>query len=317
MNKYSEYLDFVEGQFEKCFSKKGYVQEIPVCITSKVDPTVDFIGSKISPMKKYILNESIGKNGRFMIQNCLRTKVLKHLKTVEPTMFGSCFRCMGVLTEPKIEHVVFDTFDYLVNYLNIPFKDIRIRINTQDEDLVKSIENVDKNIAKEIDSHNANYRHKYGLDKEGITGRDFNIAIRKRNTEKFINVGTIVIMESDRKKYAIDMGLGNITFSMCKHGADYAISSSRMADVMDIDTIEKTKLADAITVVSTLQYEDVKNKFPGTSNIRWRFNQYNSVISFWKDKLGVNNDQISMYMEKYIGLEFKNNNYRSEITWEK
>ena len=180
MNKYTEYLDFIEKQFERCFSKKGYIQEMSVPVTSKIDSTVDFIGSKISPMKKYIINENIDENGFFMIQNRLRTKALKHLKTSEPSIFGSYFKCMGVLTVPKLEHVVFDTFDYLLNYLNIPFEDIRIRISRQDEDLFKAIENVDRRILREIDSPNANYRHKYGLDEKGITGRDFNIAIRKK-----------------------------------------------------------------------------------------------------------------------------------------
>ena len=112
------------------------------------------------------------------------------------------------------------------------------------------------------------------------------------------------------------MGFGNLTISMCKHGLDYTISASRMADVMDINTVEETKLADAITAVSILQYEDVK-KFPGTSNIRWRFNQYNSVISFWKEKIGVNNEQLLFYMKEYMDLEFKNNNCKGEITWGK
>ena len=51
----TDYLDFVESKFSECFSKKGYFQENPVEITSQVDPTIDFIGSKISPLKKYII----------------------------------------------------------------------------------------------------------------------------------------------------------------------------------------------------------------------------------------------------------------------
>lgn len=45
----SEYLDFVEQKFKDCFSSKDYIEEQPVNITSQVDKTVDFIGSKISP----------------------------------------------------------------------------------------------------------------------------------------------------------------------------------------------------------------------------------------------------------------------------
>ena len=47
----TEFLDFVESKFDECFSSKGYIYEKPVDITSQVDPTIDFIGSKISPLK--------------------------------------------------------------------------------------------------------------------------------------------------------------------------------------------------------------------------------------------------------------------------
>lgn len=60
----SEYLDFVEQKFKDCFSSKDYIEEQPVNITSQVDKTVDFIGSKISPLKKYVLTEDFGENGR-------------------------------------------------------------------------------------------------------------------------------------------------------------------------------------------------------------------------------------------------------------
>lgn len=47
----SKYLDFVEEKFKACFNEKGYVEEPAVNVTSKIDPTVDFIGSNISPLK--------------------------------------------------------------------------------------------------------------------------------------------------------------------------------------------------------------------------------------------------------------------------
>lgn len=50
----SKYLDFVEEKFKACFNEKGYVEEPAVNVTSKIDPTVDFIGSNISPLKKIL-----------------------------------------------------------------------------------------------------------------------------------------------------------------------------------------------------------------------------------------------------------------------
>ena len=89
---------------------------------------------------------------------------------------------MGTLTKPKLEQVVYDTFDYLTNpdYLNIPLDDIHIKICSSDEDLLNAIQYVDKGIKREIDTVDLkHYRHKYGMDNLNITGRDFNIGIRK------------------------------------------------------------------------------------------------------------------------------------------
>lgn len=74
---YSKYPEFVEEKFYKCFLEKGYLHENPVKITSRVDSSVTFIGSAISPMKKYVLNKTVGEKGRFIIQNSIRTRALK------------------------------------------------------------------------------------------------------------------------------------------------------------------------------------------------------------------------------------------------
>ena len=60
-NSKNEYLNFVENKFNECFSDKNYKKEEPVLITSQVDKTVDFIGSKISPLKHYLLEDDIPK----------------------------------------------------------------------------------------------------------------------------------------------------------------------------------------------------------------------------------------------------------------
>lgn len=73
----TDYLDFVESKFSECFSKKGYFHENPVEITSQVDPTIDFIGSKISPLKKYIISDNIPEQGIYLIQNSMKLKSLQ------------------------------------------------------------------------------------------------------------------------------------------------------------------------------------------------------------------------------------------------
>ncbi len=62
-HKYSDFLDSVEDGFLDCFGSKGYVKETPVKITSRVDKSVDFIGSKISVLKDKVLDYSINPSG--------------------------------------------------------------------------------------------------------------------------------------------------------------------------------------------------------------------------------------------------------------
>lgn len=309
----TEYLDYMEKKFIECFKEKGYIEEQPVNITSQLDPTVDFIGSKISPLKKYVLSDDIGYPGRFLIQNCMKLKSLDHLKDLTPQIFGSYYKCMGVLAEPNLEKVVHDTFDYLTNpeYLNIPFEDIHIRISSKDEDLVKSIENVDSRIEREFDTvSEKHYRHKYGMDEQGIFGRDFNIAIKNSATGKYFNCGTFVVMENAERIIAIDMGLGNCSLSMCKFGSNSTVESSRMGDIIVIDTVEKMKLADSIIAISTLLKEDILNH--PSKHFRKKFRQYNQALHLWKNYFNISDEEIISYINKYLFMEYKVNNCISE-----
>ena len=312
----SKYLDFVESQFEKCFFEKGYAQEQPVKIISKIDDTVAFVGSTISPMKKYLLNNAIGRNGRFLIQNCMRTQVLKSLQNAEPKLFGTYFKGMGLIAEPdQLERVVADTFDYLMGYLNIPQDEIRIRINSKDTDLIKSIEQVDKGILREVDTFDERvYRHKYGLNMQGITGRNFNIGVRKQGTDKFFDIGNILVMENKNKKYAIEMGVGNCTLSMCYFGLDSTVQSSRMADVFEINSVERMKLADAIIVVAILQSENIQENPKYVRYFKGLFKKYNAVIPHWQEKLKVSDAQVLDYMNKFVALEYKMK-FDAKNTW--
>ncbi|MDR0849913.1 MAG: hypothetical protein LBN07_00300 [Christensenellaceae bacterium] len=323
MKKYSDYLDFVENSFNECFRLKGYVKEQPFRITSRVDPTVDFIGSKISPLKRFVLDDNISNNGHSLIQDCLRTQRIKKITTMDFDKFGSCFRMMGTLTKPNIEKVVGDTFEYLMDkeYLGISPDDLRIRICSQDKDLIEATKNVDNNVVMEFDTDKAHYKHKYGLDAYGIFGRDFNIAMRKQGTNEFINTAAIVLMENEHNKLAVDMGIGGLTLSMCKFGNDSAIASSRMADVFDMQSIEEIKFADSMIAVATLQNENVhklsRHESNHAHNIRAKFKKYNDAVSFWQDRLDIDDNQTLDYMNKYVELQFKENNFESENTWTK
>lgn len=316
----NEYLDFVENQWRDYFKKKGYIQEPSVKITSKIDDSVALIGSTTNPLKKYLVNNTIGKNGRFIIQNCMRTQGLKNLKKPAPQIFGSYFKCIGIMCEyskENLDKVVFETFDYLTNKLGIRTSDVRIRINSQDDDLVNSVKQIDSDILREVDNFSKNYyRHKYGNNVGGILGRNFNICIRKKGTDIFADIGNVVVMEVNDKKHAIEMGFGNQTLSMTYFGVDSTVAASRMADIFAIDSSEKMKFADAMIATAVLQNEGISKNAKCSYYFKRLLRQYyGSVINYWKDRLGITDDQILCYMNKFIALEYKNSSFEGVNTW--
>lgn len=310
----SEYLDFVEGKFKTCFSEKGYIEETSVNVTSKIDPTVDFIGSNISPLKKYLDTDDYGDIGRYIVQECMKFKSFKYLQTDIPQKFGCYYRGMGIIAKPELERVVKDTFDYLTDekYLNIPLEDLCIKVSSTDEDLIEVTESVDGKITRIIDQCGVeHYRHRYGMNEKNVFGRDFNIGLRKTGTDDFLNFAAFVIMENNDRKLAIDMGISNLALSMCKFGTSSTVSSSRIADFLDINCIVKEKFADSLVAVATLLKEDVTNHI--SKHLRMKFRLYLRALNYWNQQLQYSEEDIIDLMVKYLTAEYHYNfEYRKE-----
>lgn len=301
----SEYLDFVEGKFKDCFSEKGYIEEPAVNVTSKIDPTVDFIGSNISPLKKYLETENYGDVGRYIVQECMKFKSFKYLQTDVLQKFGCYYRGMGIIAKPELERTVKDTFDYLIGekYLHIPPEDLCIKVSSADEDLIRATENVDSKITRLVDhSSIEHYRHRYGMDEKNIFGRDFNIGLKKKGTDEFFNFAAFVVMENKERMLAVDMGISNLALSMCKFGTSSTISSSRIADFLDIDSIMKEKFADSLVAVATLLKEDITNHT--SKHLRMKFRQYLRVLNYWNEQLQYTNEDVVNLIVNYLNAEY-------------
>ena len=295
------------------FSKK-YIYSKPVKITSKIDSTVDFVGSKISPLKHYIVDNNIPNNGIFTIQNCMKLRALKYLLDTTDQTFGSCYKGMGTLTNYDLDKIVNDTFDYLLEkkYLGLNSNDICVRVNSEDYDLVNSIAYLKKDIKVEYNTEPMQcYKHVYGMDDEHITGRNFNIAIRKKGTSQFFDCAAIIVMETPEKKIGIDMGIGNTSLAMCYFNENNTVSSSRIADIIDIDSNAKMRLADSITAVSTLLYEDVQNS--ESKHFRKKFRHYIRILDYWKEYFGLSDYQVINHIKDYLYLEYNDKlNYEND-----
>lgn len=243
----------------------------------------------------------------------MKLRALKHLKDSIPQTFGSCYRGMGTITRYDLDKIVKDTLDYFLDekYLGINPQNIVIRINSKDKDLVNAIELIDSKIKKEFDTETEeNYKHIYGMTEEQITGRNFNIAIRKGNTNEFFDCAAIIVMETPNQKIAIDMGIGNSSLAMCYFNTDNTVASSRMGDIVTINNVEMMKFADSMVGVSTLMYENIM--VHPSKHFRKKFRQYIQALRFWQEILNISEEEIFYYLNKYLELEYHTNNFISE-----
>src|SRR5260370_5866502 len=74
-----EYVESIHRRFSAYYTSLGYAEYTPVPITSKIDPTVRFVGSHVSVLKPHLLQGTVPTPGYFIVQNCLRTQNLRHL----------------------------------------------------------------------------------------------------------------------------------------------------------------------------------------------------------------------------------------------
>lgn len=301
----TSYLDFVESKFIECFREKWYSEEPAVEITSQVDKTVDFVWSKISTLKKYLLNEDFWDKWRFLIQNSMKLKNLKSLKDDVHQVFWSYYKCMWILAKPDLNLVVNDTFDYFLDskYLDIPPENLCIKINSNDVDLMEAISSLDPKILREIDKSPVNhYVHRYWMDDRNISWRDFNIGVKKKWTDEFFTCATFVIMGNWERNIAIDMWIGNLSLSMCKFWEQSTIASSRIADIIQIKNVMQEKFADSLIAVATLLKEDIINH--KSRHFRKKFRIFVSALNYRNKQIWFNVDELVEIIVKYLNMEY-------------
>lgn len=301
-----EQNEFVVNIFKKTFASRGYLEEDEVKITSRVDKSVFLIGSTISVLKPYLLNESIPEKGVFLTQRAIRTQQLKRLfDTPNISEWSSYFKAMGVLSKyENIKDVIIDTQNFLIDGLNIPPSHLAIRISYKDEDLLEICKKYCNDIRIELDTMPAKYySHKYGLSEQGIYGRNFNIAILDKRTELFKDIGNIIAIEDSNKKYGTEFAVGTSAILSRLNGHKHTIMSATIANTIKIHSEIECKFADCLSVVANLMYEGIK---PNSSNMYSRIlKKYLIGLFYFANILHfVNRDVISM-SNKYIEDEYR------------
>ncbi len=219
-----EYIQSMIDDYLSFYQKKGYEVHLPVAISSKIDSTVHLIGSHISVLKPYFVKGLLPEFGYVMSQPCVRTKNLKCY--TDATFFpnwGSMFRSLGTLARPEhLESVTKQAFDLLVNVWQVEPKDIKVCITSVDEDLMDLANKLFPKEMLEVDVKQPNYyRHKLGI--EGAWGRNFNFALRDGKSDRFSDIGNVIILENSEKQLGIEVALGTSTILKLNQGLSHVL----------------------------------------------------------------------------------------------
>ena len=255
-----EKLTLIQNEYTTFLREKGYNENKPVKITSGVDKSVVLVGSTISVLKPKLLNNSIHKNGEFLFQRAIRTQPLKVMTVNQTSEWSSYFDATGLLVPQNLgEKLVYDVLFFLINKLNLSKDDIMIRINCNDTDLMEIVKNVSDMCNVEMNTREEKYyKHRYGLDEYGIYGRNFNIALKDKKACEYKDIGNIIIIENQNKKFGIECAIGINALLMRMEGLKTSIEASSISDIVKLKSPTQHKFADCLSVVSHLAYENVE-----------------------------------------------------------
>lgn len=300
-----ECLDKTIKNFIECFSAKNYKKCESVKITSGIDNSVVFIGSTISVLKQILLKDKIHKVGNFLVQQSIRTHALKRINIPEVLEWSSYFDALGVLvTYDNLDKLVLDSFEFLHKYEGIKNTDLLVRISSLDSDLLAAVEKLDHDVNIEIDSKPESYYcHKYGLNDLGIYGRNFNIAVKDAGDGVYKDIGNIIVIESDNKKYGVEFAVGANAILMRKLGLKSSIEASIVADLITLDNPEKHKFADCVAVVANLAYEDIESLKGDRSKI-YLYRKYLRSLNDYKKTMNISYDELKSLINDYLLLQY-------------
>lgn len=301
-----EKLTLIQNEYTTFLREKGYNENKPVKITSGIDKSVVLVGSTISVLKPKLLNNSIHKNGEFLFQRAIRTQPLKVMTVNQTSEWSSYFDATGLLVPQNLgEKLVYDVLFFLINKLNLSKDDIMIRINCNDTDLMRIVKNVSDMCNVEMNTREEKYyKHRYGLDEYGIYGRNFNIALKDKKACEYKDIGNIIIIENQNKKFGIECAIGLNALLMRMEGLKTSIEASSISDIVKLKSPTQHKFADCLSVVSHLAYENVEGL--KKRNPIYLYRKYLKYLEYWSEELNLKREDVIAMIKNYLKMEYNN-----------
>lgn len=300
----AEYVESIKNDFKNFYASLGYREQQSVPISSGIDPTVRFIGSHISVLKPYIIEQTIPTPGYFINQDCVRTQNVNNLFNDDnASKWGSSFASLGAIApELRLNEVCHEAFRFLEDIQGIKKEDIRIRVSSQDQDLMSACTDYFSPDNIEVDTHQPPYyRHKIGVD--GVRGRNFNIALRNPSGEGFSDVGNIILIENTEKKLGVEVALGASTILKQLYNLEHVNDCYPVIGLSNIAPKIRRKLEDAIIVSTILEREGLEPS--ATGNRERILRTYIRSLSYFRSRLKLTLDELSKIIYDFETRQFK------------
>lgn len=302
--KAAEYVESVKDDFKNFYTSLGYSEQQPALISSGIDPTVRFIGSHISVLKPYIVEQTIPTPGYFINQDCVRTQNVNNLFNDDvASRWGSSFASLGAISpEVRLNEVCHEAFRFLEDTQGIKKEDIRIRVSSQDQDLMSACTDHFSPDNIEVDTQQPPYyRHKIGVD--GVWGRNFNIALRNASGEGFSDVGNIILIENAEKKLGVEVALGASTILKQVYNLEHVNDCYPVTGLPNMDPKVSRKLEDAIIVSTILEREGLE---PSSTGNRERIlRTYVRSLSYFRSRANITLEELSKVIYDFETRQFK------------
>jgi hypothetical protein len=306
-----EYIQGMIDEFLSFFKLCSFVEHPPVKIHSRIDKTVIFIGSHISVLKPYLLNDELPEKGYVITQPCVRTQNLGKYKDEHfyPN-WGSTFRSLGLLT--PLDNA-FPTMRLLIRFMReiwgIGGDNMKIRISKVDSDLMHLAHFLFDDGAFEIDTKpSAYYRHKIGVD--GVWGRNFNIAIKNAGNGNFEDIGNVIMLENSEKVLGVEFAFGTSTILKSTKGLSHVLECNPILGTDGLSASLKIRFEDSL-VTSMILYNDGLE--PSNADITNRLmKKYIGIMLDSANKSRLDMAKIEKICIDYEALEFDGNNANSK-----
>jgi hypothetical protein len=287
-----------EAAYVDIFESSSFKEAEPVGISSGFDSSTVFIGSTISVFKPLLEESRVPEDGLILIQPCLRTQNKKHLYDDKDIDYNTYFSIIGGIAPiEKIDEVVAAVVDFLKK-IGVSNDRILIQIKSTDKDLMKSLHSVPEANIEEDAKDVLYYEWQYGMD--DFNGRGLTIAIKNENSNKFEDIGNIIIVDKKGIPCAVQWGFGLETLLSRVYNKQKPIECSLISQVVEFKPGSRSKFSDALSAVIEIYLSGVKPDNKGAGS---QLRDYLKGLSYLKRKNGYSNEDLSRFIKNYLLLK--------------